>query len=208
MAITHLAPRLLVVSIGNQAPYYECLHSAGHFALIAATLLEEKIGIQPKFTPSNRYGKKCLASEGHPYTFLQSPTMMNNCGPFVLNAWKSTLKLHDLQPSQLGLVIVHDELEADLGSVLVRDWDRSHRGHNGIKSIKASMQPPKNGNYLWKRICVGIGRPTSREPNDVANYVLRKMSPAQRSTIDTKVGDKIYDRLREIEVQWEENQDS
>jgi PTH1 family peptidyl-tRNA hydrolase len=31
---------------------------------------------------------------------------------------------------------------------------------------------------------VGIGRPVSREPNDVAKYVLKKMTPVERQKVE------------------------
>ena len=33
----------------------------------------------------------------------------------------------------------------------------------------------------FTRICVGIGRPESRDPKDVSSYVLRKMTPKEKN---------------------------
>ncbi|KAI1126907.1 peptidyl-tRNA hydrolase [Nemania abortiva] len=197
-----LAPRSLVVSLGNQAPYFDCLHSAGHFALSAAQKVLAPS--QPQFA-SERYGKKsCMASPGLPYTFIQSPTMMNNCGPWVLAAWKDVLQRHGLQSSELALVLVHDELEAALGTVRIRKWEASHRGHNGIKSVKNSTDSPKLLHSRWSRIAVGIGRPVERTPDVVSDYVLRKMTSHQKHTIDSEVGPKVIACLRQLQDQWQE----
>ncbi|KAJ8112915.1 hypothetical protein ONZ43_g5277 [Nemania bipapillata] len=198
-------PRFLVVSLGNQAPFFDCLHSAGHFALSAAQ--KALAPSQPRFA-SERYGKKaCMVSSALPYTFIQSPTMMNNCGPWVLAAWKEMLQRHGLQSSELGLVIVHDELEASLGAVKIRKWEASHRGHNGIKSVKNSLDSVNCPRDRWSRISIGIGRPVERTPDVVADYVLRKMSSHQKQTIDSEVGPKIVRSLRELQDRWHEDQD-
>jgi PTH1 family peptidyl-tRNA hydrolase len=195
--------RFLVVSLGNQAPFFDCLHSAGHFAISAAQKVLAPS--QPQFA-SERYGKKsCIASSGQPYTFIQSPSMMNNCGPWVHATWKEMLQRHNLQPSELGLVIVHDELEAALGAVRIRRWDASHRGHNGIKSVKKSLDSLNYPQDHWSRIAVGIGRPEDRTSNVVSEYVLRKMSSYQKKTIDSEVGPKIVRCLRELQDEWEKD---
>ncbi|CAJ2510431.1 Uu.00g051340.m01.CDS01 [Anthostomella pinea] len=199
------APRFLVVSLGNQKPYYDTLHSAGHFALVAAqkTLAPS----QPHFM-SERYGSKaCQASTAVPYTMVQSPTMMNICGPWVAKAWKEMLNAHQLKPSELALVIVHDDLEMKLGDVRIRDWKASHRGHNGVKSTNTSLKPTDFPEARWSRISIGIGRPDERDRTSVSDYVLKRMTSFQRSTLDTKVGPKLVGRLRELHDDWEEEND-
>ncbi|KAI0859480.1 peptidyl-tRNA hydrolase [Xylaria cubensis] len=196
------SPRFLVVSLGNQAPYYDCLHSAGHFALAAAQKVLAPS--QPPFT-SERYGKKsCLVSSAPTYTFVQSPTMMNVCGPWVLAAYRETLQRHALQPSELALVLVHDELEAAFGAVRTRGWETSHRGQNGVKSAKKSLDSLDYSRDYWARISVGIGRPVERTPDVVSDYVLRKMTSHEKRTIDTKVGHQVIKCLRELRDKWEQ----
>ncbi|KAI1425220.1 peptidyl-tRNA hydrolase [Xylaria sp. FL1777] len=192
-----LHPRFLVVSLGNQAHYFDCLHSAGHFALAAAQ--KALAPSQPQFA-SERYGKKsCKASSSFPYTFIQSPTMMNNCGPWVHATWKEMLQIHQLQPKELALVLVHDELEATFGAVKIRKWQASHRGHNGVKSVKKSMDPLGYPSDHWCRITIGIGRPEDRTSDVVSEYVLRKMNSHQLKTIDAEVGPKIIRCLHELQ---------
>ncbi|KAI1299469.1 peptidyl-tRNA hydrolase [Xylaria venustula] len=196
-----MLPRFLVVSLGNQAPYFDCLHSAGHFALSAA---RKALGpSQPPFT-SERYGKKsCQVSSALPYTFIQSPTMMNNCGTWVHAAWRETLQKHGLQPSELALILVHDELDAAFGVVKTMKWAASARGHNGVKSVKKSMDPFVYPSGRWRRITVGISRPVQRTSPVVAEYVLRKMTPHQLGKIDSEVGPEIIRSLRDIQDEWD-----
>ncbi|KAI2603608.1 peptidyl-tRNA hydrolase [Hypoxylon sp. NC1633] len=198
-------PRFLVVSLGNQAPYYDCLHSAGHFALES---VRKTLGSsQPPFAP-DRYGKKsCLASAGQPYTMVQSPTMMNISGPWVAKAWRDMLDNYDLKPGELSLVLVHDDLEEGLGRVRIRKWNASHRGHNGIRSVNSHLRPVDFPGARWSRISIGIGRPAGRDQTSVSDYVLKKLTRYQRDVIDTQVGPRVLDCLRELQEYWEEDYD-
>ena len=47
------------------------------------------------------------------------------------------------------------------------------------------------------RIGIGIGRPISREPDAVARYVLKKMSPNELATIEDSVGE-VIELLRDV----------
>ncbi|KAI0835812.1 peptidyl-tRNA hydrolase [Hypoxylon sp. FL0890] len=199
-------PRFLIVSLGNQAPYYECLHSAGHFALAS---LQKLLGpAQPSFTPERYGGKTCLASAGLTYTMLQSPTQMNVSGPWLAKTWRETLNNHQLKPSELSLVLVHDDLEEDLGRVRIRKWKASHRGHNGVKSVNASLKPTDFPGARWSRISIGIDRPEARDQMSVSDYVLKKMTRYQRDIIDKQVGPSVLQRLRELQEEWEEDYDN
>jgi len=88
-------------------------------------------------------------------------------------------------------VIVHDELEINLGEVRAKTGDASPKGHNGLKSIKEQVKG------AWWRIGVGIGRPESREPDAVAAFVLRKMSGMERARIEGAV-ERVEGELRKL----------
>lgn len=128
--------------------------------------------------------------------------MMNNCGPWVGAAWREMLQLHNLDPSELGLVIIHDELEAAFGGVRTINWEASPRGHNGIKSIKKYLDASKQPLNRWKRIAVGIGRPQERTPDIVSEYVLSKMTPSQKAKIDQDVAPKVASCLQQLHDAW------
>ena len=102
---------------------------------------------------------------------------MNVSGPGVASAWRQFQK--ESRGEDTRLVVVHDELEIALGQVKVRPGTASAKGHNGLKSIGESL-----GGKDYRRIGVGIGRPESRDKRDVADYVLRKMSMAERGRIE------------------------
>lgn len=191
--------KFLLISLGNQAPYYDTFHSAGHHVLNA---LQAQLGPgQPSFT-STRVGKKAsLASLGSKYMMVQSPTFMNTSGPWVSATWKQVLEDHD--PRNLALVLVHDELEEALGVVKTRQWSRSHRGHNGIKSVNASLKPTDYPDSLWSRIGVGIGRPEGRDHRSVSDYVLGPMSKYQKTIIEGKGAEGVLRCLDELERKWQ-----
>lgn len=122
--------------------------------------------------------------------------MMNTSGPAVKKAflkWKAEQNFSEEDPKP-RLVIVHDELEAELGGVKVRtDPKASARGHNGLKSLMGAL-----ANEKWIRIGVGIGRPESRERNAVSDYVLRKMSAREQMVLEQAAAE-VSRQLGEIE---------
>lgn len=197
-------PRFLVVSLGNPAPHTKTLHSAGHLALQAVQQQLHREHGQPSFS-SERIGKKATkASAGDKYTLVQCPTLMNVSGPWVAKAWKEMLAAHQGQdPTRpLGLVVVNDDLEEDLGAIRVQRWDKSHRGHNGLKSIKAVINAEHYGDSRWARVSVGIGRPEARDAATVSNYVLKPWSRHQEDVIYGKSGPGVLAALNEIEAAW------
>jgi len=109
---------------------------------------------------------------------------MNVSGPTLLKAWKYFSSIH--RSEFTGLVLLHDELELPLGQVKIRRGNASAKGHNGIKSVQASLQ---GGGLLDKlgqdfiKIGVGIGRPVSRERDDVSKFVLGQMNENEKEKI-------------------------
>ncbi|KPM37841.1 hypothetical protein AK830_g8723 [Neonectria ditissima] len=190
------SPRFLVVSLGNPLPKYESLHSAGHFALNGLA----KVLRQPPLREVTFGKQTCLVSHGPKYTLVQSPTLMNISGSFVARAWQDMIKQHD--PSSLSLVIVHDELERDLGVVKLTAWDRSHKGHNGIKSVKGSVSQGKYPTSPFVRIAIGIGRPAERDAATVSRYVLDRVSGEQRRVLEEEAPWKVAEQLIELENEW------
>ncbi|KAI0145081.1 peptidyl-tRNA hydrolase [Xylariaceae sp. FL1272] len=193
-------PRCLIISLGNQAPYYNTLHSAGHHALNAAV---KHIRNQPAFTRLAWGKTKCLVSQGDNYTFIQSPTAMNVSGPFVKKAWDNFNQLHrDVEPTNLRLVIVYDEMERAFGAVKLIDWNRSARGHNGLKSINSSL-PSTAANGHFYRLGIGIDRPVSRDANVVSKYVLGPFTHERQEILDSQVGPEVAKMLEDMTSVWQ-----
>lgn len=183
--------RLLIASLGNPPPYHNTRHSAGHVLLRA---LASSLNFPTLTTRSKEYaGAYISSSPGRPeYTLYQSPTQMNVSGPTLLKAWRHFQGIHASAAPGLGLVILHDELESAPGTLkLRRSGTSSARGHNGIKSVQASLASAGVLGALGDRfakIGIGIGRPVSRERDDVSDYVLGTLTQQERMTLETAVG--------------------
>lgn len=90
---------------------------------------------------------------------------MNISGPPVATA----LKTLSIPPSHM--IVVHDSLDHKPMKVSAK-WGGSASGHNGVRSIIASLGGTKD----FHRLRIGIGR----DQSDPADYVLRHLSPEER----------------------------
>lgn len=187
---------LLVCSIGNPGvTYANTLHSAGH---VVINKLADRLQYQP-FHKERDLGNGLVSrpsavfGTGGDWTLWQSTSYMNESGKGVRAAFTTWSKR--IPVGEEGrLIIVHDELEKSLGTVTVRTAQgASAKGHNGLKSIMSVM-----GNTPLVRIGIGIGRPVSRESNEVARYVLKKMTPAEKATIEGCV-EEVVRKLKQLE---------
>lgn len=185
---------LLVCSIGNPgAQYANTLHSAGHTAL---NRLAAHLGYTP-FSKEKTWGnglltRPAISGGSRDWTLWQSTAYMNESGKGVRAAYQTWSK--SLPDGEGTLIVVHDELEKPLGAINVKTQQGlSARGHNGLKSIMAVI-----GNTPFVRIGVGVGRPVSRQSDDVARYVLKKMDQNEKTAIDGSV-EQLVAQLRKIE---------
>jgi PTH1 family peptidyl-tRNA hydrolase len=178
---------LLIASLGNPAPYHNTRPSAGH--LLLKSLASHANA--PPLQKSRDFGglvSSTTTPSGTTWAFFQSPSLMNVSGPAILKAFKTFTSQHPRSPDyECGLVILHDELELDPGKSKIKRGDGSAKGHNGIKSVQASL--PGAGLMLglggkFVKIGVGIGRPISRERDDVSGYVLGQLTAGERAKIE------------------------
>ena len=115
---------------------------------------------------------------------------MNLSGPVVAAAWKTFLKAQEGEDARrrARLVVLHDELEADLGQLKIRDGGSGGvglKGHNGLKSILGAFGG--RADFLW-RVGVGIGpRPESRDSEIVARFVMRRMGKGEVGRVENGV---------------------
>ncbi|KAH6603162.1 hypothetical protein Trco_007937 [Trichoderma cornu-damae] len=154
----------------------------------------------PAFREVTLGRQSCLVSQGPKYILVQSPTYMNVSGSFVASAWQETSRKYGAE--SLGLVIVHDELEKDFGIVKLVPWDRSPRGHNGVKSVRGSVSQKKYPESPFARIAVGIGRPEERDAAAVSRYVLDRISRENRTTLEEDTPWDVAKCLMDLENQW------
>ena len=66
------------------------------------------------------------------------------------------------------VLVIHDEIDLPFGDIRTR-LGGGLAGHNGLKSLKASL-----GSADFQRVRVGVGRPPTTDPEQVAAYVLGK----------------------------------
>lgn len=79
------------------------------------------------------------------------------------------------------LLVVHDDIDLAFGRLRVQE-DGGNGGHNGIRSIEASL-----GTRGFWRLKIGVGRPPGNQ--DPAEFVLRRFSKTDRAEADLLVQD-------------------
>lgn len=132
--------------------------------------------------------------------------MMNVSGAGMLKAWKHFNNLYPASSDVVtSLVVLHDELESSIGTIKLRRGDSSPKGHNGIKSIQGSLKSaailPSLGDRFVK-IGIGIGRPISREKDDVSAWVLGQLTHPERAKVEA-AADSVLAVLESEIGKWE-----
>ena len=172
----------LVVGLGNPGPSYaRNRHNIGAMVvhelarrgsvsswksrrMLRADTAEVRLGAEGVGVPSVTGERVILAT---------TRTFMNLSGVVVRNL------VGDLKIKQGRLIVVHDELDLDLGVMRAKNGGGDN-GHNGLKSIRAMVG---SGEYF--RVRVGIGRPTGRM--DVTDWVLTNFRSGEMEVVDQMV---------------------
>lgn len=193
--------RVLILSLGNPGKYRFTYHSAGHIVLEA--LRKQLDPTLPGFTQV-KYGKKpAVASLGRRYSLVQSPVSMNVSGDWVAAAVRQHFDDNLLSSGEGAVVLVHDELELGMGEVKIRQWDSSHKGHNGVKSVqRARIFSKQDNDDKFVRVSVGIGRPEERDKDTVSNYVLSPVSGHDKSILQGASTMGVLDAIINLERRW------
>src|SRR5947209_12710996 len=153
----------VVVGLGNaERQYAGARHNVGARAVSAAI---ERLGLRPQAglvpVPLSRSG------------FVLPSGFMNDSGAPVRKA------VERWRPTAAGLLVVHDDLDLDLGEVRLKDGG-GHGGHNGLRDIIQRL-----GSGTFQRLRIGIGRPPGRQ--DAADYVLSTFRPEEREPIEQAI---------------------
>lgn len=145
----------LIVGLGNPGEEYE--HTRHNAGFDTVDKIAAEIGV--------RYWKnECGALTGKgayhdiDVVLAKPQSYMNTSGGPV----KQLMNDYGVSPDHL--VVIHDELDIDPGTIRVK-FGGGHAGHNGLRSICDKL-----GTRDWFRVRCGIGRPPGRMP--VADYVL------------------------------------
>ena len=158
----------LFVGLGNPGPDYEATrHNAG-FWWIDALAQELKTTLVPERSYHGLVARTVVS--GQNVWLLQPQTFMNLSGKSVA----SLARFFKILPEEI--LVVHDELDISPGQVKLKRGG-SHAGHNGLRDIHAQLGSPD----YW-RLRIGIGHPGIK--TEVANWVLKKPAPEQRTLIE------------------------
>lgn len=154
----------LIVGLGNpEAQYEQTRHNIG---FVVAEKLQQLIN-----APEFKHKKKCdalttEAAVGAQKIVIALPqTYMNNSGAAVA----ALLNWFKIEKSKF--IVVHDDLDLDVGQLRVR-LGGSSGGHKGIESIIQSI-----GASDFVRVRIGIGKSSITNSKD---YVLQKIPAEQK----------------------------
>jgi peptidyl-tRNA hydrolase, PTH1 family len=159
----------LIVGLGNPGIQYALTRHNVGFWVIDALSKQWQI-------PIHREKWQAAMGEGmierEKVLLIKPLTYMNRSGTAVRSAidWFK-IDLDDL-------CIIYDDLDLPLGKIRLRPQG-SPGGHNGMKSLITCL-----GNHSFKRIKIGIGRPTELS---VSSYVLSPFLAEEKDQIDQAV---------------------
>ncbi len=162
---------LLVVGLGNPGADYEgTRHNVG--ADVVELLAERNHDRLKPTKQAATVAELRIADARVVVAFPQ--TFMNDSGRSV----RDLVKRHGIESTD-AIVVVHDELDLDVGRVKLKAGG-GLAGHNGLKSINQHLHTQD-----FLRIRIGIGRPPGRQ--SVSDYVLRRPGKADRVELDIAV---------------------
>lgn len=175
----------IIAGLGNPGPKYETTrHNAGFLAL---DRLIEKYDASG---PQNAYeGELFLASIGGEKTILVKPqTFMNLSGRCL----GPVFRFYKCAPEDL--IVIHDEVDLPPLSLRLKTGGGTG-GHNGLKSIDASLGSDK---LDYHRVRIGVGKPLpGQSPLSTADYVLQQFTDAELSGLDPLL-DRVTDACEMI----------
>jgi PTH1 family peptidyl-tRNA hydrolase len=151
----------LVVGLGNPgARYRDTRHNLGRRAV---ELIVDELGGSWRSRWNGRVSE--LRDGDERLALLVPETFMNESGRTVAPA----LRFYKLPPERL--VVVHDELDLELGDVRAKQGG-GLAGHNGLRSLAEAT-----GTQDFLRVRIGIGRPERGDRRPVADWVLQPFPP-------------------------------
>ncbi|CAN6606469.1 peptidyl-tRNA hydrolase [Trichomonascus vanleenenianus] len=183
---------LVIMSLGNPGRQYaKTRHSLGHIVLNGVIDQFRENRMLETHNLGKNKGMVSWFPGSHDLIFFESYSYMN-VSSVALESYLKFHRDHIRTPKQL--LVLHDELDLDLGKVVYKQPSMATNGHNGLRSIVARFkqyEPP------FARIRLGIGRPESKEPAVVAKYVLSKFTPAEMDIINSQCIPETCDLIAE-----------
>jgi peptidyl-tRNA hydrolase, PTH1 family len=151
----------LIVGLGNPGSQYELTrHNIG--ARIAEELSARWQLPRPRSKYNGRLSEGRIGPGGTKVAVLVPQTFMNDSGRSVgpaRGAFKVPLD---------RVLVLHDEIDLPFGEIRTR-LGGGLAGHNGLKSLRDALGSPD-----FMRVRVGVGRPPTTDPDEVAAYVLSR----------------------------------
>jgi PTH1 family peptidyl-tRNA hydrolase len=161
----------LVVGLGNPGAEYEgSPHNIGFE--IARVLLARWQLPAPKIRFRGLLSEGRIGPGGPRVAVLLPQTYMNDAGRAVgpaRGAFEAELD---------RVLVVHDEIDLPFGEIRTRVGG-GLAGHNGLKSIRNGL-----GSADFARVRVGVGRPPSTDPDQVAAYVLGRFRESRAKVLE------------------------
>jgi PTH1 family peptidyl-tRNA hydrolase len=161
--------KYLIVGLGNVGTEYAFTrHNMGFMVLDQLARMQKTV-----FHSDRLATLATFQYRGRTLCLIKPTTYMNHSGRAV-DYWRNKLKL----PVEQSLVIV-DDIALPLGTLRMRTQGTT-AGHNGLKSIEASL-----GTQAYPRLRMGIGNdfPKGRQ----ADYVLAPFTAKERDTLPTLI---------------------
>ncbi|MBK9131575.1 MAG: aminoacyl-tRNA hydrolase [Gammaproteobacteria bacterium] len=170
------APIEVIAGLGNPgAEYRDTRHNAGFWLLDE---LARRAGAE--FRSERRFQSETARAEldGRPCHLLKPLTFMNRSGQAVA----ALVRYYRIPVERI--LVVHDEIDLPAGTARFKRGG-GHGGHNGLRDIIEVF----GGATDFLRLRLGVGRPGSAD--EVVSYVLHPPSAADRTLIDTAIGEAI-----------------
>ena len=160
----------LFVGLGNPGEQYvETRHNVGFWWI-------DFIGQNHKLSLKNSkkyFGEFSKHNQDGEVFFLKPSTFMNDSGKSV----QALANFYKIEPEEI--FVIHDELDIQPGTAKLK-LGGGHGGHNGLKSIQASL----GSNNFW-RLRIGVGHPGDK--SKVIGYVLNKPSKIEMQLIQESI---------------------
>jgi PTH1 family peptidyl-tRNA hydrolase len=160
----------VIMGLGNPGKQYQnSRHNAGYMAV--ATLAQVR-----NFNDPSRFGNNLITKgriEGQSVILAWPQTYMNNSG----QAAKDILAFYKV--TSTNLLVVHDDMDIEIGRLKAAKGGGTGGGHNGVTSIINSIGRD------FDRLKIGVSRPEKGEfGQDYAKYVLTSFEPDELEKID------------------------
>jgi len=163
----------LIIGLGNPGKNYtKTRHNVGFMVLDA---LKNDLG-SSDWSLSKKFNAETsgLTTNGEKIILAKPMTFMNASGQSV------QMIAHFYKVIPEDIIVVHDDKDLKLGDVRVQE-DRSHAGHNGIKSIIEHI-----GTQKFTRVRVGVSE-NEKKMRDTSKFVLGKFGLFEKKKVEEVV---------------------